>query len=340
MEFTEAFPAHGGLVQATSTGSWVATLNTQLPKSGISLEPASPLEVAIHCATNGSRRRLFRIPPNNSTARRTGRPAHSIGKWELVWSPDDRRVALLAADREKIYIFDVESEEDGPVCCISENALLGIDRILWMPDSWHLLVALKHRVGIRLWRIDCRFAQAFLPYPKFSDKGVTFSQDGHWMAILHRKDQQDFIQIYDIRQSENLGLRLTQSSALKMVPPETSFYLEDICFCPMNESSRSRRPPLFAWESPAFSSRLLIFAANGESCKVVSNPSEEPSSLQSFGFERFCWSPMGGWIATAVHDSTSFSLWNSISLKMGTRLYVGPSFIEPDVTVHDLGVCV
>lgn len=322
-------------MQATTTGSWIAVLNNQLSRSNVSVELASTLEVAIHCATNGSRHRLFRIPANNLTARKTSLPPHSVGKAELAWSPDDRRVALLTASRDQIYVFDLESEGDGPVCCISESTLLGIDRILWMPDSWHLLVTLRHRVGIRMWRIDYRFAQAFLPYPKFFDKGITFSKDGHWMAILHRKDQQDFIHVYDISRPETLGLRLNQTPALRMVPPETSFYLDDICFCPMNESSNSKRPPLFAWESPAFSSRILIFSANGDSCKVVSNPSEEPSSLQSFGFERFCWSPMSGWIAAAVHDSTSFSLWNSISLKMGTRLYVGPSFIEPEITVYE-----
>lgn len=338
MEFTEAFPVHGGLVQATAGGHWIATLTTQPSRPNLLVESPPQLQLAIHCATNGSRHRLFQVPQNNSTIRRNSPPVPSSSKFELIWSPDGCRVALVASARGKIYVFDVEAKGDGPICCISENALLGMDRILWMPDSWHLLVVLKHRVGIRIWRIDGRFAQAFLPSPKFSDKGIAFSETGQWMAILHRKDQQDFIQVYDIRQTGCLGSCLSRPPTLKITPPESSFYLDDLCFCPMSEVSSSKRPSLFAWESPAFSSRILIFAADGESCKVISNVSEESSSLQSFGFERFLWSPMGGWIAAAIQDSVSFSLWNSISLKMGAKLGIGPSFIEPDITVRDLGM--
>ena len=143
------------------------------------------------------------------------------------------------------------------------------------------------------------------------------------MAILHRKDQQDYITLYCC---------IAWSVILRMdPPPEGNTNLEGIAWCPMIEDFSENRPPLIAWESPTFSGRIFVFGSEGGSCKVISLAGENVE--WTCGYEQLVWYPNCGWVAALIKDAYSFTIWNAISNKLGATISVGPLHISPGETV-------
>ena len=88
---------------------------------------------------------------------------------------------------------------------IQELSAVGIAGYKWTPDSTGLLVNLKYGMGIKYWRLDCKYPVHLFPYPKSTEKdSMVFSEDGKFLAILHRRDGVDHIAIYSrLEQSED-----------------------------------------------------------------------------------------------------------------------------------------
>lgn len=301
MEFTEGFPGSG--IRVSPSGVHVAGfLQRDLQHT--------PTDIVIHSTGNGARTSILNIPDN-------GGKSVGCGRRELLWSPNGRLIAMVEYGLSLIYVWDMELDSR-PVCTIRENPLLGVEKVQWTPDSLHLLVSLRFCVAIRLWRIDERFPHETFSNPKFCDRGITFSVDGRWMAILHRREFEDVITTYDCLS----GWRAVGS----VRPPETA-NLDDIKFYPLRERLADFRPALIAWEAAAFSDRMFVFAPERETCKVISGLDEFPC-----GYERVVWSRIG-WIAAAVKNSTTFALWNSITQKMGPHIRVSPASVIQEETV-------
>lgn len=107
--------------------------------------------------------------------------------------------------------------------------------------------------------------------------------------------------------------------------------LDDLIFAPLAESPSA---PLIAWESPVLSSRIFVFAPDGQSCRVIEDvKSKAQTSLLDSGFERLVWAPCG-WLAVAVRDNHSIAVWNSIIQKMSINsIEVGPLSVLSGETV-------
>jgi hypothetical protein len=144
------------------------------------------------------------------------------------------------------------------------------------------------------------------------------------MAVLNRREHQDFVTTFDCRSWD----------VVQSVQTPESAYLEDIVFAPMKDDrKRSVRSPIYAWESPAFSNRIFIFSPDGQSCRVISG-NEENESLLTSGYERIVWS-RAGWIAAVIKDYNSFAVWNSILQKVCASIELGPNSIQQGQTVHN-----
>lgn len=168
MEFTDAFPSFGIAARLSPNGEHVAAL----------LKREGALSIAIHSSRNGELRRQLMVPGDTVERRGVLMFGGKCDRWELLWSPDSTRLALSNELAANIIVWEVDggdgSESLLPISCIQENQLLGVDRVLWTPDSTHILTFLAHRVGVRLWRMDRRGAQACFTHPKYSlgEKGT------------------------------------------------------------------------------------------------------------------------------------------------------------------------
>lgn len=167
MEFTDAFPSFGIAARLSPNGQHVAAL----------LKGEGALSIAIYSSRNGELRRQLMAPSDTVERRDALMFGGKCDRWELLWSPDSTQLALFNGLAATILVWGIDwegSESLLPISCIRENQMLGVDRVLWTPDSVHILAFLAHRVGVRLWRMDRRLAQACFTHPKYSlgEKGT------------------------------------------------------------------------------------------------------------------------------------------------------------------------
>lgn len=131
----------------------------------------------------------------------------------MNWSPDGRFLAAWPQDTSIIFVCCPESvggNSNDPILKIQELSAVGIASYKWTPDSTGLLVNLKYGMGIKYWRLDCKYPVHLFPYPKTTEKdGMVFSEDGKYLGILHRRDGVDHIAIYS-RTEQNGDWRVLQ----------------------------------------------------------------------------------------------------------------------------------
>ncbi len=146
-------------------------------------------------------------PPNNrqfltgkraDVAPSSTSSAPTIGaQIELVWSPNSQFLAVWPVDVPIIFICAPVLNQSAPLLRIEEQAAVGISSIRWTPDSQGLLTQLRFGMGIKYWRMDCKQAMHLFPYPKNVQEPLTFSADGKFLALLHRRDGVDHIAVYE-----------------------------------------------------------------------------------------------------------------------------------------------
>lgn len=316
MEFTQSFPACYGIARPSPSGKFVASIAQPFHQ-------ANTTHLIVQETGNGTLWRRFPITawqtintPNNHNNNNNANP-----RFDLTWAPNSELLSLTCPAKAQILIFAVNGNTDQPLTIIKENNKLGIERVNWLADSLHVLVWLRHRVGIRIWSITERWPKATVTDPKFIQKGCCFSSDGKWMAVLLRRKQRDILTMFNCQQNN------WQKPVWSSPAPDTT-NLDDISFAPLFDHTTDSYPPILAWEAPAWSNRLFIF--HGSACRVISQAATD--SLQSFGYDRLIWCPTG-WMAALIQDNQSFKLWNAIANRLGETLTVGPTFIKPEETV-------
>lgn len=119
----------------------------------------------------------------------------------MKWSPNGNFLAAWPQDTSIIFIVCPEStglSVHEPFLRIQELSAVGISSYKWTPDSRGLLINLKYGMGIKYWRLDCKYPVHLFPYPKLveNDDGMIFSEDENHLAILHRRDCFDHIAVY------------------------------------------------------------------------------------------------------------------------------------------------
>lgn len=310
MEFTEAISAFGGKAILSPNGRYLARLTPstdfilliqETSSLSVTLSTVVPLLMDNEAAAGMPKSRHFPPP----------KPRRILPQdISIQWSPDSTRVMIVDNPVNRVFIFDHRraGEDDGLVL----QETLPTKRFLWAPDSCHIVSVLEHKIGIRVWSLQSRYPIKSITNIKSSVTGIDFFPEGNMMAVLHRKDGQDFIVIYNCA---------TWNPIQVLRPPETSM-LEDIQFATKNYSRNQdiERPLLYAWELPCLSSRLYIFEPDC-SCKVVDVFCGEADLQESFGFTKVVPSPTSDLVALIGSDG-NIVLWNSLLQTPITKLSV------------------
>lgn len=118
----------------------------------------------------------------------------------MEWSPNGRFLAAWPQDTSLIFVMcpeNLQYNDNDPLLIVQELSAIGIASFKWTPDSIGILVNLKFGMGIKYWRLDCKYPVHLFPYPKATEKdGIVFSADGKYLAILHRRDGVDHVAVY------------------------------------------------------------------------------------------------------------------------------------------------
>jgi len=65
----------------------------------------------------------------------------------------------------------------------------------WAPDSRRILTVCDFNIKLTIWSLVDRSTN-YLQFPKYADKGISFTSNGYFMALGERRDTKDFIGVY------------------------------------------------------------------------------------------------------------------------------------------------
>ena len=82
-------------------------------------------------------------------------------------------------------------------CKISESSF-GISNCIWSPDSAKVLIISNYNIKLGIWSIIEETQPQYISLPKFSHRGLSFSSNNSFMALIERKDNKDYIGVYFI----------------------------------------------------------------------------------------------------------------------------------------------
>jgi WD40 repeat protein len=111
----------------------------------------------------------------------------------VEFSPDSKYILCGIFSRNAIQVFSVQDAEWK--CRINEG-VAGLLSARWAPDSRHVLVESDFGIQISVWSLSEVSCQV-ISYPKQGcSNGISFSEDGKFMAVAHRIDLHDHIGVY------------------------------------------------------------------------------------------------------------------------------------------------
>jgi WD40 repeat protein len=159
----------------------------------------------------------------------------------------------------------------------------------WSPDSRRILTVCDFNVKMTIWSLIDR-STCYINFPKYADKGVSFTYNGYFMALAERKEAKDYIGIYYIG----------DWTLVSHFPVETSD-LQDICWSKDNTA-------IIAWDS-CLECKFFVYSPTGN---LIA--SHNPYEL-TLGIKDLTMSPNGHYLSIGFYDQ-AVRLYNHISWKM------------------------
>lgn len=196
----------------------------------------------------------------------------------IEWSCDSKYVLCGIHARGIAQVWSVEQPDWH--CKIDEGPL-GLAHVRWAPDGRHVLATSEFRLRITVWSLLDR-SVSFLRFPKFVKSALSFSADGEHMALAHRRDGRDYVQVvacvgwsvlrrFDVSTRDLADLRYAPHGRTicvmdSLLEPQVLIYRDDgELLCTFTIPAAGLGPKGFAW-SPAAD---LVVVCGFDDCASV-----------------------------------------------------------------------
>jgi hypothetical protein len=167
--------------------------------------------------------------------------------------------------------------------------MAGMSGAIWAPDSRRILTISSFNVRLTIWSLIDR-SNCYIVYPKFADRGITFTSNGAFMALAERKDSKD-----------HLGIYYTADWTLVSHFQLDSYDLQDILWTKDNTA-------LVIIDS-ILESKFYVYSPTGSLIAM-----HEPYSL-SLGIKAWNFSPNGHYLSIGFYDQ-ALRIYNHITWKL------------------------
>lgn len=194
----------------------------------------------------------------------------------LEWSRDS---LLLLAEATRQGVVHVWSIQDSEWHCKIDEGLAGVARARFDPSSQRVLVVSDFQIYLAVWQLDAGSGSTpvHIRHPKHSHRGLSFSHNDRWMALLQRSDCRDFLAVHSCEDDS--------FPQLTHVPVEGD--IADLAWAPGDGA-------IMLWERPTRAARILWYSPQGTLLH----------QLHDCGVFRHVYpSPSGRLLATAGFDS-------------------------------------
>ncbi|KAL0226438.1 hypothetical protein P9112_013762 [Eukaryota sp. TZLM1-RC] len=119
---------------------------------------------------------------------------------KVSWSKDSKLVLCGCFKRSLVQVFLIADPEWK---CRIHDPLASIVNCYWAPDSRHVITVADFQLRLTIWSLVNRSGR-YISYPKFSDKGICFNNDGTLMAVLRRENCKDSVRLYSVENWEQV----------------------------------------------------------------------------------------------------------------------------------------
>jgi len=165
----------------------------------------------------------------------------------IEWSPDSEYIFAEVAKQGIVQIWSL-ADKDWK-CCIDEG-LGGVARAKWGPTSRHVFILSDFQLYLSVWKLEASSEDHHnsirIKHPKFTRRGIAFSHNGRWLAVLKRVICRDVVAVHD---SEDQFSQLAEFQ----VDADSA----DLAWAHGDRA-------LVLWERPTKESRFLWFSPSGE----------------------------------------------------------------------------
>eukprot|EP00468_Gymnochlora_sp_CCMP2014_P008993 CAMPEP_0167763550 /NCGR_PEP_ID=MMETSP0110_2-20121227/13449_1 /TAXON_ID=629695 /ORGANISM="Gymnochlora sp., Strain CCMP2014" /LENGTH=456 /DNA_ID=CAMNT_0007650675 /DNA_START=187 /DNA_END=1557 /DNA_ORIENTATION=+ len=144
----------------------------------------------------------------------------------MEWSPDSKYVMAAMFKRGVVQIFSLYDKKWA--CKITEGAA-GISGAYWAPTSQHVVTVQDFQIRLTIWSL-CENNRWIVERPKYADRGIKFSNNGKFLAVLERRDFKDMMGIYSCKTFELLqSFRINTEAAedIAWSPDDTAIAVWD-----------------------------------------------------------------------------------------------------------------
>lgn len=225
---------------------------------------------------------------------------------QIEWSSDSKYVLCAMHGRGIVQIWSLENSQWR--CRIDEGAA-GVCHARWAPDARQILTVADFQVRVAVRSLVTKTV-TFLPGCKFgSGKGLCFSNNKSWLAMLIRNDCSDSIGIFRTsdawEQCAGFEVDTTDAAGISWCP-------DDSCIA--------------VWDNP-LNYKLLLYNIEGS---MVAQYCAYENQL---GIKTVSWAPTGQFIALGSFDSAA-RLLNNISWKSIADYTHGATVNTPRVVLY------
>jgi WD40 repeat protein len=159
----------------------------------------------------------------------------------------------------------------------------------WAPDSRRVITISEFNIRMTIWSLIDR-STTYINYPKYSDKGVSFTSNGYFMALAERKESKDYIGIYYVG-----DWTLVSHFAVD------SYDLQDICWTKDNTA-------IIVWDS-MLECKFFIYSPTGNLI------SQHEAYQLNLGIKGLNMSPNGHYLTVGYYDQ-AVRIFNHITWKL------------------------
>eukprot|EP00056_Hartaetosiga_gracilis_P001552 m.45748 g.45748 ORF g.45748 m.45748 type:complete len:443 (-) comp10690_c0_seq3:103-1431(-) len=103
----------------------------------------------------------------------------------IEWSSDSLYIITANFRRGLVEVWAMEDPEWS---CRMDESAAGLDSVRWAPDGRHVISTAEFQLRITVWSLVSHRV-FFFKFPKHSGRGLSFSNDGKYMAVLECKEQ-------------------------------------------------------------------------------------------------------------------------------------------------------
>lgn len=205
---------------------------------------------------------------------------------QLEWSADSKYVLCAMHGKGIVQVWSLESSQWR--CRIDEGAA-GISFARWSPDGRHVLTVADFQVRVAVRSLVTKTVK-YLPGCKFGSRGLCFSNNGSWLALLLRHDCKDSVAIFSASDEWE------QCAAFEVDTADAA----GISWCPDNSC-------LAVWDNP-LNYHVKLFSIDGS---MIGQFSAYDNQL---GIKSVMWAPSGQFLSLGSFDGVARVL-NNVSWK-------------------------